>query len=112
MIIHKTSNFETGKVLQTSGINTATELPKFNFWIWNVIARHKEGDWGDLNEVDIKNNNTALEIGERILSAFNLPEGMKEELRREGLTQNSDKKIWIITERDRNHTIILFPSEY
>ena len=44
MIIHKMSNFETGKILQTSGINTATELPKFNFWIWNVMARHKEAD--------------------------------------------------------------------
>ena len=79
---------------------------------WNIIARHKEGDWGDLSEADRKDNNTALEIGERLLSSYNLPDGMKEELRREGLTQNLDTKVWIITDRDRNYTTILFSSEY
>ena len=113
MITHiKHDNFETGKILQTKSINTATELTKFNLWIWKIMARHKAQDWGDLTDDDIKSNNEALQTGERILSSYNMPKGMNQELKNNGLVQNSDTKVWIITERDRAYTTILFPSEY
>lgn len=104
--------FNIGRLLQSKGINIATELIVFNSFVWAAMERHKAQDWGDLSDEDIEANNEALQTGERILSAYNLPEGMNAELRKKGLVQNSDSKIWIITERDRSATTILFPSEY
>jgi hypothetical protein len=55
------------------------------------------GDWGDLCQEDIDENNRALEVGSRILSAY---------------TSSSKVKFWIITEWDRSVTTVLLPSEY
>ena len=60
-----------------------------------LLARHACGDWGDLDTYDSAANETALKVGARILSAFNLSE-----------------RIWIITEADRASTTILLPDEY
>ena len=61
------------------------------------VARHLAGDWGDLDPVDSAANDRALQLGERIISAYRLPNG---------------DKIWIITEADRSATTILLPAEY
>jgi hypothetical protein len=42
-------------------------------------------------------NDRALQLGERIISAYRLA---------------NDEKIWIITEADRSATTIILPSEY
>ena len=65
------------------------------------IARHQQGDWGQLDEFDIRQNNHAVKEGLRILSAYNVPVGGGE-----------SERIWIITEADRSVTIILLPQEY
>ena len=61
------------------------------------LARHANGDWGDVDEHDFKANEYALEHGFRVLSAYTLSSG---------------EKIWIITEADLSATTILLPSEY
>ena len=61
------------------------------------VARHLAGDWGDVDSVDAAANDRALQLGERIISAYALPSG---------------EKIWVITEADRSATTILLPSEY
>lgn len=61
------------------------------------LARHANGDWGEIDEWDSQENQFALEHGLRILSAYRLQSG---------------EKIWIITEADRSSTTILLPSEY
>jgi hypothetical protein len=61
------------------------------------LARHANGDWGEVNEHDRKANEYALESDLRVLSAYTLSSG---------------EKIWIITEADRSSTTILLPSEY
>jgi hypothetical protein len=66
-----------------------------------LLARHASGDWGDLDDFDARQNNTAVKEGYRILSAY----GVKTE---DGETE----RIWIITEADRSATTILLPSEY
>ena len=61
------------------------------------VARHLAGDWGDLDAAESAANDRALQLGERIISAYRLA---------------NDEKIWIITEADRSATTILLPSEY
>ena len=63
----------------------------------DYITRHVTGDWGDLGEEDIQENEFSLVEGFRILSAYNLP---------------NDQRLWIITEADRSATTLLLPSEY
>jgi hypothetical protein len=59
--------------------------------------RHLAGDWGELDEHDIRENEFSLEHGLRLLSAYRLSNGTK---------------IWIITEADRSVTTFLLPEEY
>jgi len=61
------------------------------------LQRHCGGDWGEVNEHDRLENETSLQHGFRILSAYKL---------RRTVT------IWIITEADRSSTTVLLPEEY
>ena len=61
------------------------------------LRRHNGGDWGELAEHDIRENQVSLQQGFRLLSAYTLRSGAK---------------IWIITEADRSSTTILLPEEY
>ena len=55
------------------------------------------GDWGELPEEDIAENERSVEQGLRVFSAYWLQTGTK---------------IWVITEWDRSATTILLPDEY
>ncbi len=61
-----------------------------------LLAKHHQGDWGDVCEEDRESNEEALLMHLRILSSYNV----------------SKDKIWIITEADRSVTTILLPSDY
>jgi histidine ammonia-lyase len=61
------------------------------------LRQHMSGNWGDLSEEDIQENELALKQGFRLLSAYRTAKG---------------QKIWLITEADRSSTTILLPSEY
>jgi hypothetical protein len=61
------------------------------------LARHANGDWGEVDEHNRKANEHALEHGLRVLSAYTLRTG---------------ERIWIITEADRSTTTVLLPEEY
>lgn len=61
------------------------------------LDRHASGDWGELEMEDRRENELAVNMGERILSAYMLGTGVK---------------IWVITEADRSVTTILLPDEY
>ncbi len=74
------------EALQIAG-QTATEF----------LRRHMSGDWGDLSDEDVKENEFSLKEGLRLLSAYQTGKG---------------QKLWIITEADRSATTILLPSEY
>ena len=60
------------------------------------LARHRSGDWGELDLHDRQENELSLQHGWRILSSYPLGE----------------KCIWIITEANRSYTTILLPEEY
>jgi hypothetical protein len=61
------------------------------------LQRHLAGDWGELDEHDVRENELSLEHGWRILSCYRLSDGIR---------------IWIITEADRSVTTVLLPEEY
>ena len=86
--------FPLGKVVATPGalevLLEAGEDPL------RYLARHQEGDWGDLDAHDRRENERSLEHGWRLLSSYPV----------EG------KTIWIITEADRSVTTILLPEDY
>jgi hypothetical protein len=62
------------------------------------LARHRHGDWGQLDDHDIAANNEAAREGTRIISAYMLPQ--------------TEETIWIVTEWDRSRTTLMIPSEY
>ena len=72
-------------------------LQQFNISPEAYFARHQMGDWGDLEDEDRKSNEVAINLGERIFSAYTIPNG---------------PNIWVITEADRSATTVLLPDEY
>lgn len=61
------------------------------------LNRHLRGDWGDLDDEDIAENELSLVKGFRLLSAYKAANGTK---------------FWIITEADRSATTVLLPADY
>lgn len=93
--------FKLGNVIATRGVMDAllsdgSSIDRVRGILTEAVARHVQGDWGNICEYDKQVNDEALVYGDRILSAYEV----------EGLT------IWIITEADRSATTILFPDEY
>jgi len=62
----------------------------------SYLARHRSGDWGELDPHDRKENELSLRHGWRLVSRYPVGGGI----------------VWIITEADRSYTTILLPSEY
>lgn len=87
--------FPPGQVVATPG---AIELlDKHGMDGSSVLLRHLQGDWGDLDDEDTKQNEFALGNKERLLSSYVLPDSAK---------------VWVITEWDRSVTTILLPEDY
>lgn len=96
--MHTKVSFPLGRLVWTRGVNElVAESRLFAGFVFDSLARHRKGDWGDLGEEDKQENELSLKEGFRLLSAYEA----------EGLP-----KIWIITEADRSATTILFPDEY
>jgi len=85
----------------TSGINTLVEQQALA--VHDYLNRHQRGDWGNLTKEDVTDNETSLQQGFRIFSAYNV------EAKNAG---SHSIKIWIITEADRCTTTVLLPEEY
>lgn len=84
-----------GQIVTTPGALEALE--KAGRTLAEFLARHRTGDWGDVDAEDWRVNNEALSGGGRLLSAYTIGEGVR---------------IWIITEADRSSTCVLLPDEY
>jgi hypothetical protein len=80
-----------GRVVATPGaLNLLSEIGAHPF---DYLARHANGDWGDLCAFDRRQNEIALRDGYRVLSSYEMSAG----------------RVWIITEADRSVTTILLP---
>ena len=86
--------FSIGKIYATAGVAAWAEDHRID--LTRYLRLHHCGEWGELEEEDKQANEDALKFGARILSAYRVGE----------------RKIWVITEADRSHTTMLFPSEY
>jgi hypothetical protein len=88
-----TALFRLGRIV--SPPNALSRLSQED--ILTGIQRHQAGDWGDLPQEDIRENQLALEKGLRLFSAYHTKDGTK---------------FWIITEADRSVTTVLMPEDY
>ena len=95
MIDVKRPLFKLGQVVATPGALAALEEARQA--PWELLSKHVQGDWGDLDDEDKEANNRSIEDGTRILSAYQLKTGVK---------------VWAITEADRKSTCLLLPDEY
>lgn len=86
--------FPLGKTYVTEAVTQWAEREKID--LTRYLRQHHCGEWGNLCDGDKTANDEALEIGDRILSAY----------------QITDRKIFIITEADRSKTIIMLVTEY
>jgi hypothetical protein len=91
----KPGKFALGQAVMTPGARdamaTAGHIPP------EFLLRHKQGDWGELDDEDTRANEAALRHGSRLLSAYRT---------------RLDDKLWVITEWDRSATTLLLPEEY
>ena len=92
------ARFPLGKLAATPG---ALELlDRYHVNLFDLLARHASGDWGDVGAEDAHANEQALIHGNRLLSCYPLVPG------------DPDTRVWIISEADRSVTTALRPSEY
>lgn len=104
-----TSLFRLGATVTTRAVHDTLACDHTGegaVFITQCVNRHIAGDWGDLDPDDATANNHALRDGERILSAYLIPPALAARL------NITAAKVWIITERDRSSTTVLFPSDY
>ena len=100
MIDVKKPLFRPGQVLATPGVLEALE--RTGQTVWELLAPHIQGQWGELSDDDRRLNDEAVKDGSRILSAYILKTGVK---------------VWVITEAENDHgiraaTTVLLPDEY
>lgn len=92
------ARFPLGQLAATPG---ALELlDQHRVSLFDLLARHVSGDWGDVGTEDAHTNDQALIYGYRVLSCYTLVPG------------NPDTRVWIISEADRSVTTALKPEEY
>ena len=93
--IYKNPLFELGRTVATPGAIEA--LQQSGVLAASLLGRHHCGDWGDLGDEDLAENNYALSRGYRLFSSYQITE---------------TTKIWVITEADRSVTTLLLPEDY
>jgi hypothetical protein len=89
------TRFALGQMFITPGAEEALQIAGQT--AIEFLRRHMSGDWGELSDEDVKENEFSLKKGLRLLSAYQTEKG---------------QNLWIITEADRSATTILLPSEY
>lgn len=88
--------FELGKITMTPSaisIIASCKVP-----IGDLLDRHQRGDYGDVTEVDWRENTLALlpESVERVMSVYSV----------------GTEKLWVITDPDREVTTLLTEEDF
>jgi len=86
--------FQFGSFVATPAALAHCEKHKVNPLL--LLGRHINGDWGDLDQNDIKADENALAYGDRIFSSYKI----------------GDSKVWVITEADRSSTCLMLAEDY
>lgn len=89
------AKFQPGQIVSTPGALDAFEASGEDPTVY--LARHLNGDWGEVTKEDAEENEFSIDKYLRILSSYTLKTGTR---------------VWIITEADRSATTFLLPEEY
>ena len=92
------ARFPLGQLAATPGVLELLEQHQAN--LFDLLARHASGDWGDVGAEDAHTNDQALIHGYRVLSCYTLVPG------------DPDTRVWLLSEQDRSATTAIMPSEY
>ena len=87
--------FSLGRIVATPGALGAFERANQSPAIF--LARHVGGDWGELDQAGVAENEYSMGHSFPLLSSY---------------TTAAGEKVWIITEPDRSMTTLLLPDEY
>ena len=93
--------FPLGEIVKT--FKAAMTLAPWQFEAY--LQSHRRGDWGVICAEDKALNESAVQVGERIVSAY--PINPSNPCKGHGANC-----VWIITEADRSVTTFLLPEEY
>jgi hypothetical protein len=88
----RTVRFPLGQVAITANASLRLSTEE----VFTALKRHASGDWGDLCPEDTLANDSALDQGGRLLSAYG----------------QGENRFWVITEADRSVTTVLLPEDY
>jgi hypothetical protein len=88
-----TTPFALGQIVITPGAQSTLFIEDVRI----ALARHAQGDWGELCREDWTENERSLQHGGRLFSVYR---------------DRLDTQFYIITESDRSVTTILLPQDY
>jgi hypothetical protein len=60
-----------------------------------LLLRHQSGDWGDVDEDDIRANEVAVKYGASVSSVYTV----------------DGERLWVVSEGDRSATTVLTPGD-
>lgn len=88
--------FELGNITMTP--TAISIIAKFKVPIGDLLDRHERGDYGEVSDVDWRENTLALlpESVERVMSVYSV----------------ETEKLWIITDPDRKVTTLLTEDDF
>lgn len=92
-VIAAVPKFSLGQTVITANANAV--LPELDVAL--ALQRHQNGDWGEVNEHDRKENEYSLHHSARLVSTYQSVRG---------------QKFYVITEWDRSVTTVLLPEDY
>lgn len=88
--------FELGQITMTP--SAISIIANFKVPIGDLLDRHQRGDYGDVSELDWRENTLALlpESIERVMSVYSV----------------GTEKLWVITDPDRKVTTLLTEEDF
>ncbi|RYE40093.1 MAG: hypothetical protein EOP24_42140 [Hyphomicrobiales bacterium] len=79
--------------------------------VCELLKRHQRGDWGQVDEVDMRQNALGVRLGLRIRSAYDISISRVDTTPDGVLTITSFDTVWIVTSPDRRRTTVFLPRE-
>lgn len=79
----------------------------------DLLDRHQRGDWGQVDEIDRRQNELGVRMRLRIRSAYAVPAGTATEAQGNGPASPhpSVETVWVVTSPDRLRTSVFLPRE-
>ena len=101
--------FRLGSIYATPG--ALALLERHGTCAATLLVRHQSGDFGQVGADSIRDNQQAIQHGNRILSVYRLLDDAALE-RMTPPERRRSPQVWIITEADRSVTTLLLPEDY